>query len=246
MTDKNLLWAFRLAVTAILLTACGKNSGEKTGTVSFSLDVRGGVTDVATKSSVGDFTALPKTSAFTLNIEADGTEVLSIDNPEGPVELLSGNYSVKAVYGSPTKEGFGRPCFSGEQTFSITGGQTSSVNIPVRLANCVVRLEFTDNFRNYYRDWRIILTTGQGNTFAFTPGESRALFMDAYLVKVAGTLTNQAGKTFTIPSGEYRNLDPATCYTMRFDASNIGGNSLSISFNNDLQDVDLGETELND
>jgi len=47
-------------------------------------------------------------------------------------------------------------------------------------------------------------------------------------------------------SKEYTNLDEKTCYTFTFDANNVGGASVTITFNDTVETVDLDELELND
>ena len=45
---------------------------------------------------------------------------------------------------------------------------------------------------------------------------------------------------------EYTGLDEATAYTINFDAPTVGGSTITISFNNNIEEVDLGEFELNE
>ena len=50
----------------------------------------------------------------------------------------------------------------------------------------------------------------------------------------------------TIPSKDFKNLQSATCYTLKMDASNIGSNVITISFNDSIVDVTLGEVDINE
>ena len=70
--------------------------------------------------------------------------------------------------------------------------------------------------------------------------------VDAYQFKVKGELTNQAGKVQSFSEKEFKNLAPATCYTLKFDASNVGGSSITISFDDTVVDADLIDVDLND
>ena len=70
--------------------------------------------------------------------------------------------------------------------------------------------------------------------------------MDAYTFRLSGTLTSQSGATQTFAEKEFKNLKPATCYTVKFDASNVGSNSITISFDETTIDTDLVEVDLND
>lgn len=69
--------------------------------------------------------------------------------------------------------------------------------------------------------------------------------MDAYTISVSGTLTNQGGKTQNF-SKDYKALAPKTCYTIKFDVSNVGGNSITVSFDDTVEDVGLVDIDLND
>ena len=41
-------------------------------------------------------------------------------------------------------------------------------------------------------------------------------------------------------------LNEATAYTINFDVPAVGGSTITISFNNNVEEVDLGEFELNE
>lgn len=233
-----------IGIATILLSSC-ENAEGGMGKVSFNVSQQNTVTDI-TKSSVSSYTTLPSVEDFTITIEDSNGESISVSDPNALTTLKAGNYTAKTVYGSVSEEGFDKPCFIGEQQFTINGGESISVNIKASLANCLIRMEYTDNFKNYYSDYSFTLTTGRGAVINFPADENRATFVDAYLVRVKGELVNQGGKTQSFSEKEYRNLAAATCYTMKFDASNIGSASITISFNNNLETVELGEFDLNE
>ena len=235
------------AALMLLAVSCGKQQAEgPAGTVSFSLATEEEVADIITRSSVSSFTTMPQAADFTVTVSGQDGEETPVTDLGGTLSLAAGNYTAKASYGSSSDEGFGKPYFLGQASFSVNGGAQTAVSIPVKLGNCIVKMEYTDTFRKYFSDWTFTLKTGQGNSFSFGPSETRAVFIDAYTVTLSGTLTNQGGKTQSLAAKEYRNLSAATCYTMRFDASNLGGESISISFNDSVTDVALGEFDLND
>ena len=229
----------------LLLASCNRGlSGE--GSVQFSLENQSGVIDIETKSSVGDFTTLPSAADFSITVEdASGNQTV-VSDLSAPISLPSGDYTATASYGTLTDEGFDKPCFSGSTTFTVKGGESSTVSIRVSLASCIVKMSFTDNFKNYYPDYNLSLTTGNGTVIPFPKSETRACFMDAYQFSLSGTLVNQAGVSTTIPSKDFKNLQSATCYTLKMDASNIGSNVITISFNDSIVDVTLGEVDINE
>ncbi len=241
---------FILGVLALaaLPVSCSREKGESLdGYVSFSLETDGQVTE-STRSNVSDYAALPQAGKFTIVLaNSNGDEVYNglLDGYSSSLALKAGNYSVKAVYGSVSDEGFDKPCFSGSKSFSVTGGGTTTVSIPVSLANSIVKVECGETFKSYYTAYSFTVKTGAGTTIDFPKGETRAAFVDAYAITVSGTLTNQGGKTQSF-SKEYKSLSPKTCYTLRFDVSNVGGGSVSVSFDESVEDVELTDVDLND
>lgn len=238
--------ALVLGLAALSLTlSCTKCPKNEAGRVSFLVSQDDEVA-LVTKSSVSSFTSLPAPEDFSIVIVNSADETITVSDPKGLTTLPAGNYTAKASYGSASDEGFDKPYFYGEQTFTVNGGQTTNVTIKTKLANAVVKFEYTDNFKKYYTDFSFTLTSGKGTQIAFPASETRAAFVDAYLIKVKGSLTSQGGKTTAFPEKEYKGLEAATCYTLKFDASNVGSSSVTISFNDTIEDVDLGEAELND
>lgn len=237
-----------MAVLALLPVSCSKQQGESLdGRVSFSLDADGQVTE-AVRSNVADYATLPQPSKFTIVLtNAGGNEVYRglLEGYDASTALKAGEYSVSASYGSTSDEGFGKPCFTGSKTFSVAGGSTTSVTIPVSLANSIIKVECGDSFKSYYTDYSFTVKTGAGAVINFPKGETRAAFVDAYTISVSGTLTNQGGKTQSF-SKDYKSLSPKTCYTLRFDVSNVGSGSISISFDDSAEDVNLTDVDLND
>ena len=228
-----------------ILAACSKQSGSE-GNVSFALDQQSDLIDVSTKSSVGDFTALPSASDFTVTISDEQDNITPVSDLSAPVTLAAGNYTATASYGSLSDEGFDKPCFKGEQSFAVTGGSSQTVTVRVKLAGCIVKFSFTEAFTDYFTDYTFNVTTGGGTAISVPKSETRAIFMDAYTFKISGTLTSQSGATQTFAEKEFKNLEPATCYTVKFDASNVGSNSITISFDETTIDADLVEVDLND
>ena len=238
-----------MAALALLPVSCSKQqSGESLdGKVSFSLDADGQVTET-TRSNVADYATLPQSGKFTIVLtNASGDEVYNglLEGYSSSTALKAGNYSVSAVYGSARDEGFEKPFFSGSKSFSINGGGTTAVAIPVSLANSIIKVECSDAFKAYYPEYSFSVKTGGGTTIAFPKGETRAAFVDAYTISVSGSLTNQGGKELTF-SKDYKALSPKTCYTLRFDVSNVGGTAVRVSFDDTVEDVELVDIDLND
>lgn len=225
-----------VAIAALALAACQK--ADQTGRLAFSIE-EGQVTDVETKGNVSDYATMPTAGDFLLILKNGPTVLWSgmLSDWDSTKELKSGNYTVEASYGSAEEEGYAKPYFYGSANFSINGGQSTTVGIPVSLGNTIVKISCTDAFKNYYTSYSFTVTTGAGNVFEYKEG---GIFMDAYRFNVSGTLTTQNGATYTMVPRTW-NVEPATCYNVKFDVSNTGSVTVSVSFDDTVQTVELVE-----
>lgn len=238
------------ALVALAAVSCSKENRDASsakGGVRFSVE-SDDVIALVTKSSVSDFTTLPAAGAFTITVKtSDNTTFWTglLSDWDATTAMPAGSYSVDASYGQEGVEGFDKPYFCGSATFAVTGGQTTSVTIPVALANTLVRIVCSDAFNNYYPTYSFKINTGSGAEIDFAKGEARAAFVDAYKFTVRGNLTSQGGSAKTFEK-EYASLEAKTCYTLNFDVTNVGGVSISVTFNDTTEEVSLEDVELND
>lgn len=241
------------AILAAFLGGCRKSDdGLQTGHLAIQLSAQDDIVDV-TRSSISSITTLPADGDFTLTVKKQG-EVTAVwtgnvsNIPAEGIALTAGLYTVEAVYGSAMEEGFDKPYFSsanGGVAFTVNGGVTSSVRIPVTLMNTILKIVTTETFDNYFPEHHFRVTTAAGSEIDFAKGETRGAFIDAYKFTLSGTLINQAGRSQNF-SKEYVSVNPATCYTIKFDAPDTGGTTVTITFNDIVTTVDLGDIELNE
>lgn len=240
-----------LILLVVLATAsCNKTEAPEKGkgSVAFAVQTQMEITDV-TRSNISDITALPDEEDFSLTITDSENQVVrnvSVDETTGDYVLDAGDYTATAKYGDIATEGFDKPCFTGNTAFTIEGGDNKSVSIPVTLSNAIVKVACTEMFEKYYPDYSFKITTAAGTVIDFPKGENRGAFIDAYKFTIDGTLTNQGGSEKTFSKTYESGINPATCYTVTFDASNVGGADVTITFNDTTETVDLGDIELND
>jgi len=237
------------AAAALAAFSCSKvHESVGTGYVSFSIADNQEVAEV-TKANVSDFTALPSADQFSIVItNSENTEVFKglVTDWSTDRKLAVGDYTVTATYGDTSEEGFDKPYFVGSKAFSVIGGETTAVTVTVSLGNSIVKVVTTEMFDNYFSSYDFDVTTGSGNVIDFTPTETRGAFIDAYMFKISGTVTPASGAAKSaISAKEYRDLEAATCYTLTFDVSNVGGVKVTITFNDTVETVELGEIELN-
>ncbi len=235
-----------IVALAVMAVSCSKHQDGQGARVSFSVDTDLQVTEV-TRSNVSDYTALPEAGKFTIVVtDHNDDEIYNglLEAYNQSTSLNAGNYTVKASYGSTSDEGFEKPCFEGSKTFSITGGETENVEIPVSLTNTIIRVACTERFKAYYTDYSFKVKTGSGTEIDFPKGEDRGAFIDAYSFTVTGSLTNQGGKAQTFTKN-YTSLKPKACYTLKFDVSNLGTGAVTVTFDDTVEDADLTDFDLN-
>lgn len=236
-----------LSLLAAVSCKKAKKSAEMS-CVAFEISRSESVADVA-KSQVSDFTSLPQSDDFTLSLYNDGGMVWSgnFSDWNTLTPLVCGDYSVVVECGRDAGEGPDKPYFKGEHGFRLTSAtplQTETVT--ASLANCIVRYEFTDAFKKCFSTYLFAITTGSDNLFAIPSEDGKAVFVDAFKFTLSGSMTGQSGVTSVMTPKVYENLKPGTCYLLRFDASQSGSVvSVSVSFNDSLENIDLGEIELN-
>lgn len=235
------------ALAILAAVSCNRIQQAGEGLVSFSVSSVDNVADV-TRSNVSDYTSLPGKDAFSIKVtDASAQTVFEgkiVDWVPEENTLKAGEYSVSAEFGSVEDEGFDKPYFIGNQTFTVNGGETSEVSVPVALGNTIVKVACTDGFRSYYKNWSFKLSRGGADIVSFAKDETKAAFVDGYRFTLSGVMEAET-KTYTF-SKEYSSLEPATAYTFIFDVTNAGGAAITISFNNRVETVELGDIELND
>ena len=216
----------------------------------------GSITPIATAAGEG-YTA-PMVSDFQIEVRTDKDEDGKADTGDDAKQLIysgklsgwnvatklkQGYYVVTASYGS-NAVGFNSPVFKGDPVqFTIVGGETTAVKIEAVLENAIVRIEFTDMFKKYYSFDKLTLTQ-TGSTIDFSPTETRGAFVEATAFTLEGTFTAQSGA-----EKSFRKVYQArmtTCHRIKFDASNIGGNTIDITFDDTPSETIEFDTELNE
>jgi hypothetical protein len=227
--------------------SCTKTRITSDGTLTFTLSPAYDLVEV-TKSNVSDYVTLPQASEFALVIKDEaGKETWSglLSEWDPTTQLLAGDYVVEASYGALEEEGFDKPYFFGTAEFTIKGGESTEVPVEVALANTIVKINCNDMFKNYFVDYSFEIKRGNALIATISKDETRGVFVDGFKLNISGVFTNEGGVETKFDK-EYTNLDAATAYTMQLDLMGVGGQSVTISFNDDTETVTLDDVELND
>ncbi|MDE6017347.1 MAG: DUF4493 domain-containing protein [Muribaculaceae bacterium] len=151
-----------------------------------------------------------------------------------------GTYTLTAYYGKPEECGFDKPYFKGETTVNVLEGRESSVDVVAQLANVMLSVDYTDDFRSYFQDFSVTAHTAGHANVVFGRYETRAGFLTAGNVTLQVSVTNPGGKSVTLTPAQF----PALArhhYHVTFDvnADPVGTATLEVKFDDSLQTEDV-------
>lgn len=242
---------------ALALSACSKESAKSDekgeGQVSISCVTTTVVDD--TRANVSCTT--PAAEDFSLKIDGvDHTYTASYatiaEFNSGDNYLHNGTFTATVSAGDIAEEGYDKATFAGSAEFVVEPRKNTEVEVTATIANALVKVEVTDNFKMYFEGGHTLkLTTAAGNEFDVTE-QTEPLFIAPESFTVSGTAVKQPnqsgteGTTVTLP--EYKNSEAKaqTLYTVKLDVENAGSAQLTITLNETLvESIDI-EQELND
>ncbi len=242
---------------ALALSACSKESAKGDekgeGQVSISCVTTTVVDD--TRANVSCTT--PAAEDFSLKIDGvDHTYTASYatiaEFNSGDNYLHNGTFTATVSAGDIAEEGYDKATFAGSAEFVVEPRKNTEVEVTATIANALVKVEVTDNFKTYFEGGHTLkLTTAAGNEFDVTE-QTEPLFIAPESFTVSGTAVKQPnqsgaeGTTVTLP--EYKNSEAKaqTLYTVKLDVENAGSAQLTITLNETLvESIDI-EQELND
>jgi hypothetical protein len=242
---------------ALTLSACSEETtnGEQKGEGRVTIDCVATTTVDDTRANVSCTT--PAVGDLTLKIEGVGhtytKEYATIGEfNEGDNYLRNGNYKATVVAGNVAEEGYDKATFVGSANFTVNPRALTEVAVTATIANALVKVEVTENFKKYFEGGHTLkLTTAAGNEFDVTE-QSQPLFIAPESFIISGTAVkqpNQSGAEGTevaLPEYKCDVAEAQTLYTVKLDVENAGGAQLTITLNDTLvESIDI-EQELND
>ncbi len=224
---------------AIAMTSCSGESplgsAEEGGFIRVSAELDAKVDDLSRANSQNEITV--GDLSFEL-ISADGKvdrkfsslEELRIDERFAP-----GEYTFSAYYGSEDSEGFDSPFYYGDDTFTVTNGRVSEVNVVASLANTMLSIMPTESFSRYFDGKFSVTAHSEGGAYIeFGPEESRAAYLRAGSVSLTASVTLPSGIQASMAVGSFK-ADPRTHYTVTLDlADNFGDAEIVVTFDDRL------------
>lgn len=244
---------------ALMLVSCDKPSNELGAEGEGSVAITCGTSTEVTAITRAELTTevsctTPAIEDFSLTIDgvsmnytADYAAVAEFNDSY----LYKGTYKATVASGDVTVEGYDKAAFVGEAEFEVKAREHTNVEITATIANSLVKVEVTDQFKSYFPGgYSLTLTTAQGNDFDVT-AQSELLFVAPTSFVVNGSATKQPnqsgaeGVTVALPELKCESLQPRTIYNVTFDVSTAGQATLTITLNESLvESVEIDE-ELN-
>lgn len=227
----NVLFLFFL----FLFSACDVDENEESGSLFLKLSPDFSITAV-TKAETKVLSEGPSVNDFKVVIYQgeSGTSLFkawnSFADMASEVYLPQNTYVLKASYGEQHKSAFETPYYEGTAPFSIIKRKSTSVSVVCKIANTKVTLEYTDGFKNYFKDWSAkVASTGDSLTFA--KDETRGAFFEPGKVGMNLTMIRQDGKTITYAPPTVA-TEGGKHYRFRLDVTTggAGGVNLIIKF----------------
>ena len=266
----------KLLLTALAMAAiaCSKSDEVQMidapeGIVSFSVMPTLAVEGTRAQVNLPEGTTVPVGGDFALQIlknESTGYDggtwgsVTTFNENYKKTYFVQGYYNAIVTYGNPSEEGVNKPFFKGDFSYNIIARQKADITIPAKLANSIVKVEFSDTFKKYFENGANITisteneTDGVKNKWTVDYTSSPYIFVESgKKVTIAGTATKQRPSATVEPEvvtfdNVEKNLAACTLYTYRYDVSTAGSVSVSITISNEPTEtivVSDGE-EMND
>lgn len=163
------------------------------------------------------------------------------------VELRVGNYTVFADLGNPEVEGFDQPYYSGSKDIHLDKGDNVDVDMECKLANSILKINYTENFKKYFSTYSSYVSTSKGNTVEYVQGETRGAYMASGEVTVYVKAKKMGANEATLNVGKYT-LNPQYEYalTLDVDASNA---IMKVTFSENWEDesviINVSDAALN-
>lgn len=139
-----------------------------------------------------------------------------------------GPYRIRAVYGDSTASGFQALFFMGEQEFTVVPQQTTEVAVVCSMGNARLAVEYGENIREDYTDFRTIVYNDRGSVI-FGKNEARSGYIHAGELSVYVELTDAAGEKKYFMNGSGITAAAGDFITLKVDTQPIEKENVSLT-----------------
>jgi hypothetical protein len=237
-----------LTLGLILVTSCSKRNRDDdspSGKLIITIGVSVSSHDIYSNlkaASVGDFKVIIYDA-----YEAVAASFEKASEMPAEIELPEGTYHAVASYGENQPAAFEEPYYYGiSSNFSITAGQTSSLNITCYISNILVSIIYSNTVINDFSDYSTAISNA-GGSLTYSKTESRIGYFNAGPLNIAASLYYTDG--FGVPqvktlTGTIANPEPRKHYEIHIDASqNEGSAGIHLIADETVENVIINITE---
>lgn len=150
------------------------------------------------------------------------------------VELRVGNYTVFADLGNPEVEGFEQPYYAGSKDIHLDKGDNVDVDLECKLANSILKINYTENFKKYFSTYLSYVSTSKGNTVEYVQDETRGAYMASGEVTVYVKAKKMGANEATLNVGKYT-LNPQYEYALTLDVD-VSNAVMKVTFSENWED----------
>lgn len=163
------------------------------------------------------------------------------------VELRVGDYTVVADMGNPEVEGFDQPYYSGSKDIHLEKGDNMDVELECKLANSILKINYTDNFKKYFSTYSSYVSTTKGNTVEYVQDETRGAYLASGEVTVYVKAKKTGANEAALNVGKYT-LNPQYEYALTLDVD-VSKAVMTVTFSEDINEepisIDISDAALN-
>lgn len=232
-----------LAAACAGLTSCSDESpwggSDSEGGIRLDLSTDGRVMR-QTRADEAVSPMVPDGDSFAISLtKSDGSYSKNWSSVEGfnrESAFPIGDYDVVATYGDVNVEGFGLPAYRGVTQVHVSPGAVSDAHITATLANAMVTIRYTDDFKANFSAYSASIQTEGHDYVVFAQNEDRPAYISPSEVKLNLTLTNSAGESVTIrPAGFTANARHHYAVTIGVTDDSVTGDlALDVVFDEDV------------
>lgn len=231
-----------VALLLPLATACGEEDtfvGEDTGRLALEVDFK---SDPISAGQESRATLENAVTADDLSLRLSATDGdysqtwATISEFDPSKEFSVGTYNLEAFYGDPKEEGYAKPWFHGAQEVKVVTGKTTSVSLNVGLANSIVKVIYTDAFKEYMTAYEGTVRTSAGNEIPYDETNPDELYVAPGNVSIALSITKPNGKQGEIEAANFE-AKPRYRHTVTVDyngGETGGAEGLTVTFDETL------------
>ena len=158
---------------------------------------------------------------------------------------VGGEYTIEAYSSNKIlSEGFeAEPYYSGSEKVTVEPNTSHTVEVESKLAQCLVKVSYSDSFKSYFSDYSATITGNEGTSISFAKNETREAYVKSgQQLNVNLALTPNGGQPTELNKQITENALAAYRYNVNFDVNTDGhGNiTVSVDVNRNEYEVTLG------